>query len=133
MLPNVPQFAIAYYGILRAGGVVVPMNVLLKEREIGLLPVRLAGQGRVRLARVRRRGQGRRRRGGRRCILVEPGEFERMLGAHAAADRTVEPRDDDDTAVILYTSGTTGTPKGAELTHGNLRAQHRGRPPSCCS
>ena len=35
MLPNVPQFAIAYYGILRAGGVVVPMNVLLKEREVG--------------------------------------------------------------------------------------------------
>src|SRR6478735_6396626 len=34
MLPNVPEFAIAYYGILRAGGVVVPMNVLLKQREI---------------------------------------------------------------------------------------------------
>src|SRR6059058_2238350 len=33
MLPNVPYFAIAYYGVLRAGGVVVPMNVLLKERE----------------------------------------------------------------------------------------------------
>ena len=33
MLPNVPSFAIAYYGILRAGAVVVPMNVLLKERE----------------------------------------------------------------------------------------------------
>ena len=34
MLPNVPQFAIAYYGVLRAGGVVVPMNVLLKQREV---------------------------------------------------------------------------------------------------
>jgi long-chain acyl-CoA synthetase len=34
MLPNVPQFAPAYYGVLRAGGVVVPMNVLLKDREI---------------------------------------------------------------------------------------------------
>jgi len=33
MLPNVPYFAIAYCGVLRAGGVVVPMNVLLKERE----------------------------------------------------------------------------------------------------
>src|SRR3981081_995129 len=35
MLPNVPYFAIAYYGVLRAGGVVVPMNVLLKDRETG--------------------------------------------------------------------------------------------------
>ena len=34
MLPNVPEFPIAYYGVLRAGGVVVPMNVLLKRREI---------------------------------------------------------------------------------------------------
>ena len=34
MLPNVPEFPISYYGVLRAGGVVVPMNVLLKRREI---------------------------------------------------------------------------------------------------
>ncbi len=34
MLPNVPQFAVAYYGVLRAGATVVPMNVLLKEREV---------------------------------------------------------------------------------------------------
>ncbi len=34
MLPNVPQFPMAYFGILRAGGVVVPMNVLLKAPEI---------------------------------------------------------------------------------------------------
>src|SRR5215210_5530711 len=35
MLPNVPYFAAAYYGVLRLGGVVVPMNVLLKKREVG--------------------------------------------------------------------------------------------------
>ena len=34
MLPNVPEFAIVYYGVLRAGGVVVPMNPLLKAREV---------------------------------------------------------------------------------------------------
>ena len=34
MLPNVPEFAFAYYGVLRAGGVVVPMNLLLKQREV---------------------------------------------------------------------------------------------------
>ena len=35
MLPNVPHFGVVYYGVLRAGGVVVPMNVLLKGREVG--------------------------------------------------------------------------------------------------
>ena len=44
MLPNVPYFAVCYYGALRAGAVVVPMNVLLKEREVALLPRRLRGQ-----------------------------------------------------------------------------------------
>ena len=34
MLPNIPEFAVVYYGVLRAGGVVVPMNPLLKAREI---------------------------------------------------------------------------------------------------
>jgi long-chain acyl-CoA synthetase len=34
MLANVPEFAVAYYGVLRAGGIVVPMNVMLKRREI---------------------------------------------------------------------------------------------------
>jgi long-chain acyl-CoA synthetase len=34
MLPNVPQFAVAYYGVLRTGGTVVPMNPLLKGREV---------------------------------------------------------------------------------------------------
>src|SRR3954464_12166634 len=34
MLPNVPYFPVAYYGVLRAGGIVVPMNVLLKAREV---------------------------------------------------------------------------------------------------
>ncbi|HEY5189283.1 MAG TPA: AMP-binding protein, partial [Solirubrobacteraceae bacterium] len=33
MLPNVPHFPVCYYGVLRAGGIVVPMNVLLKKRE----------------------------------------------------------------------------------------------------
>ena len=34
MLPNVPEFAMAYYGVLRMGGIVVPMNPLLKPREV---------------------------------------------------------------------------------------------------
>ena len=59
MLPNVPYFPIVYYGILRAGAVVVPMNVLLKGREIAYYLERLRREAAVRVARVR--GGGRRR------------------------------------------------------------------------
>jgi long-chain acyl-CoA synthetase len=64
MLPNVPYFPVAYYGVLRAGGVVVPMNVLLKAREVGFYqgPGR---EDRLRLARLPRRRADRCRRGRR--------------------------------------------------------------------
>ena len=56
MLPNVPEFPIAYYGVLRAGGVVVPMNVLLKRREIAFYLEDSGAEAAARLARLRRGG-----------------------------------------------------------------------------
>jgi long-chain acyl-CoA synthetase len=119
MLPNVPEFAIAYYGVLRCGAVVVPMNVLLKEREIAFY-LRDSG-ARVLLA--WRGMDGAARRGAAEadahCVVIDPAPQTAMLADHAPAPY-VAPRKATDTAVILYTSGTTGRPKGAELTHTNL-------------
>jgi long-chain acyl-CoA synthetase len=119
MLPNVPYFAACYYGALRVGAAVVPMNVLLKEREVGY---HLAHSGATLLlawhefADAAHLGA---EHAGAECVLVEPGDFETLLRRCDPVDETVE-RAAADTAVILYTSGTTGTPKGAELTHENL-------------
>ncbi|MFG2254278.1 long-chain-fatty-acid--CoA ligase [Streptomyces mirabilis] len=119
MLPNVPQFAAVYYGILRAGAVVVPMNVLLKSREVAFY----LGDSRAKLVLAWHGFAEDAVAGavtaGTECLLVTPGEFENLLAA-ITPQAGIAERQASDTAVILYTSGTTGTPKGAELTHANL-------------
>jgi long-chain acyl-CoA synthetase len=119
MLPNVPEFAIAYYGVLRAGGVVVPMNVLLKQREVAFY----LGDPEAKLVFAWHQFADAAQQGaaevGAECVVVEPEAFGRLL-ATASPVGDVAERTAEDTAVILYTSGTTGKPKGAELTHSNL-------------
>ena len=116
-MPNVPGFAVAYFGALRAGGIVVPLNTGLTEPEISAV---IGDSG--------------------TSVLIGSGEFgSRAAGAAGDSVRSLILDDtlrfdasdgvppppslgEDDLAVLAYTSGTTGEPKGVMLTHGNLLA-----------
>ena len=105
LLPNIPAFAEAYYGALRLGAIVVPLNMLLAEREI--------------VDRLRHSGAS--------VIVTQPGrEHGGSPQVDPADARAADPLAGsapvrgEDTAVLLYTSGTTGHPKAAELSHAGL-------------
>ncbi|WP_330350690.1 long-chain-fatty-acid--CoA ligase [Streptomyces sp. NBC_00582] len=120
MLPNVPEFVVLYYGVLRAGAVVVPMNPLLKARET---EYHLTDSGASLLCEWHQApGEGAQgaAAAGVRHLAVEPAAFAELLTGHEPLPGVAET-DDADVAVLLYTSGTTGRPKGATLTHGGLR------------
>ena len=123
-LPNIPQFLIAYFGILKAGCVVVPLNVLLKAPEVAF---QLADSG----ARMLITWEGVLGEASKGAAVAQ---LDRVYAiGHAASDSDAVPfeallatnvtghwlaaREPTDTAVVIYTSGTTGRPKGAELTH----------------
>lgn len=131
MLPNVPQFPVIYYGILKAGAVAVPINPVLREREIAR---RMHDSGaralfvwhQVLEEPAKARGQ---------CpecehlVVVEPDlqpnpsaeglSFVQLLMA-AGAEHDMAQTNPEDTAVLLYTSAGPGLLSGAELTHFNL-------------
>ncbi|GAA1596277.1 long-chain-fatty-acid--CoA ligase [Actinoplanes couchii] len=135
--PNLPYFPIVYYGILKAGAVVVPLNVLLKGREIAYhlkdsgAKAYLCFQGTPELPMGAEGFAGfGETEGAEHFFLItadpaaaSPIEGAETLGSALAGQSPVFEtvlRDESDAAVILYTSGTTGQAKGAELSHSNL-------------
>jgi len=132
-LPNVPQFLTVYFGALKAGLIVLPLNPLLTVPE---LEYHLTDSSAAILVGF----YGIHAEAGRACsrtgvplyLVGGQGPVASLPEGARSADELfsptpgpagggdVEPRAADDTAVLIYTSGTTGKPKGAELTHFQL-------------
>ena len=149
--PNCPQFIIAYYGILRAGGVAVPCNFLYTAKELehqlndaGSEIAIVLSPYYQKVSSIRSRTQlrhlivtsikehfppllrllftvAREKKGGHRVELASEKDFwfQSLLGGPPVTPKPIDIRPED-TACLLYTGGTTGIPKGAQLTHRNL-------------
>ncbi|HEY7920508.1 MAG TPA: long-chain fatty acid--CoA ligase, partial [Streptosporangiaceae bacterium] len=124
LLPNVPDFPRVYYAVLSLGAVVVPVHALLVAREIGFVLTDSQAKLLIAAGPLLEQGVPAAAQAGVPVLAVlgGPEGVERLdeLAAGVEPIRTYVGREPQDEAVILYTSGTTGTPKGAVLTHLNI-------------
>ncbi len=119
--PNVTAFPVAYYAILRLGAVVVPMNPLLKAGEVAYTWSDCGARVAVVFALFAETAQAASGTTGTQVVVVGPDDLGAPDGPLDPGALEIVERAAGDTAVILYTSGTTGRPKGAELSCANLR------------
>ena len=129
-LPNVPEFAVAYFGVLKAGCVVVPVNPLLKAREIAHVLRDSGAQLLVTWGPLAEEAtKGAAEAGLADLVVLDvPGApaagvgrpFAQLMATAVLGPPPMHQTDPGDVAVIIYTAGTTGEPKGAELTHFQL-------------
>ena len=119
MLPNTPAFAIVFYGIIYRGAVAVPMNPLLKAREVTFYLSNSGAKALFGTPAFADEASAGADEVGAQCWIVDDAGLMDLIAGLPEQESPVE-RGHDDVAVILHTSGTTGKPKGAMLTHGNL-------------
>ncbi len=123
LVPNVPEFTPAYFGILYAGCTVVPLNVLLSAPEVSYHVQDSEAKLLIAHPFFSEPATKGAEEAGVPLVWAGgevPGAPSLVELTQAAPLEAIHPTLPDDTAVILYTSGTTGKPKGAELTHSNL-------------
>ncbi|MDH6197834.1 long-chain acyl-CoA synthetase [Mycobacterium frederiksbergense] len=120
MLPNSPAFAVVFYGIMHRGAIAVPMNPLLKAREVEFYLSNTDAKVVFATPDFAAAAADGAAAAGARLWLVDDATLAELIADLPEQPAPVQ-RADSDTAVILHTSGTTGKPKGAELTHGGLR------------
>ena len=114
---NSPEWAIAYLGVIYAGAIVVPLDYSLKDQEMEHL-ISFGGVSRLFIDKERID------RINADCLVakysLEPSDDNIFVLDMNGEEREAEKADVKDTAAILFTSGTTGTPKGVMLSHENL-------------
>ena len=119
LLPNCPEVLQAYAGILKAGGVIVPVVFLLGPDEVR--HILADSEAKVVVTAPELLGKIEGWTGTVVLVGAGPGglAWDEVVAAEPETFATVD-RDDGDLAVILYTAGTTGRPKGVALSHANL-------------